>query len=77
MNSMKMQNDRILKEELPRSKQGDKILVTGPTTGALYAVADKMRHDTPDTIDVAKKLLMELAQKALRIKPKKESWGFL
>lgn len=41
--------------EAAELKQGDKILVTGPTTGALYAVADEMRHDTPDTIDVAKK----------------------
>lgn len=35
--------------------QGDKILVTGPTTGALYATADGMRHDTPDPIDTARK----------------------
>ncbi|MDE5981425.1 MAG: U32 family peptidase [Bacteroidaceae bacterium] len=35
--------------------QGDKILVTGPTTGALYATVEGMRHDTPDPIEVGRK----------------------
>ncbi len=35
--------------------EGDKILVTGPTTGALYATAEGMRHEDPDTISLAKK----------------------
>ena len=37
--------------ELPR---GSKILVTGPTTGALYSTADEIRYDL-DPVDVAKK----------------------
>lgn len=35
--------------------QGDKILVTGPTTGALYATVEGMRHDTPEPIEVGRK----------------------
>ncbi len=35
--------------------QGDRILVTGPTTGALYATVDGMRHDTPNPIEVGRK----------------------
>ncbi len=35
--------------------QGDRILVTGPTTGALYAVVEGMRHDTPDPVEVGRK----------------------
>jgi putative protease len=34
--------------------KGDKILITGPTTGALYASADEIRFDL-GPVDVAKK----------------------
>ena len=34
--------------------QGDRILVTGPTTGAVYAVADEIRYDLRP-VDLAKK----------------------
>ncbi len=43
------------KIEAAELHKGDKILITGPTTGAQYIEVDEMRHDTPDTIDVAKK----------------------
>ncbi len=43
------------KIEAAELHKGDKILITGPTTGAQYIVVDEMRHDTPDTIDLAKK----------------------
>jgi putative protease len=35
-------------------KKGDKILITGPTTGALYCTADEIRYDL-EPVDVAKK----------------------
>ncbi len=43
------------KIEAAELHKGDKILITGPTTGAQYIVVDEMRHDTPETIDLAKK----------------------
>ncbi len=43
------------KIEAAELHKGDKILIAGPTTGAQYIEVDEMRHDTPDTIDVAKK----------------------
>ncbi len=43
------------KIEAAELNKGDKILITGPTTGAQYIEVNEMRHDTPETIDIAKK----------------------
>lgn len=36
-------------------KSGDKILVTGPTTGAQYAIVEHMRHEGPEPVSLAHK----------------------